>query len=160
MIENDDASRPFDSRAQLLHWKSNPSNSSDYFGNIFGLISPSTDAGQEEIIGKTMNLLTASNGALPNVIQVLVVAQTIRDIGGKGTTQVIVKQKANNSSIEHPCQLGQFDIEPDPTAPKISPDKHVYFDEITGEVKMLVTIDRNPDPGSGKLMVRKIEYLD
>ena len=41
-----------------------------------------------------------------------------------------------------------------------TPDQWLYFDEITGEVKMLVTLDRDPDPDSGRLVVRKIEYLE
>ena len=35
---------------------------------------------------------------------------------------------------------------------------NVYYDEITGEVKMRVTFDRNPQ--TGKIKVRQIEYID
>lgn len=155
----DNSSRPFTSRAQFLHWK----NSEDYLGNAFGIIPRGTfdgwsDAQQEEIIGKTINLLTASNGALPNVIQVLIVAQTIRDIGGDGSDIQITKLKSNGDPVPHNCRLGQFDIEEDDKAPDTSPDRHVYFDEITGEVKIIVTIDRNPL--TGRMMVRKMDYIE
>jgi hypothetical protein len=36
--------------------------------------------------------------------------------------------------------------------------ERIYFDEITGEIKMLVTIDR--DPLTGRMAVRTIEYVE
>ena len=149
----DDGDRPFESRAQFLDW------GVDYcLGNAFGLLTPDNDAQQEEIIGKTINLLNASTGALPNVVQVLIVAQTIRDVGGDGSDVNITKLRYDGTAISRDCRLGQFDIESDATAPSNSPDQHIYFDEITGEVKIIATLDRNPT--NGKMMLRKIEYID
>ena len=150
-----DSKRPFKSRAQFIDWESN----GDHLGNAFGLIDNTalkTDASQEEIIGKTINLLTASNGALPNVVQVLIVAQTIRDIEGPNLVKLQHDGKPTNSRT---CQLGTFDLVKDTSSniPEgIAP--YVYFDEITGECKILVTLDR--DPVNGQMMVRKIEYID
>ena len=150
-----DSKRPFKSRAQFIDWES----SGDHLGNAFGLIDNTalkTDASQEEIIGKTINLLTASNGALPNVVQVLIVAQTIRDIEGPNLVKLRHDGKPTNPLT---CQLGTFDLVKDASSnipESIAP--YVYFDEITGECKILVTLDR--DPVNGQMMVRKIEYID
>lgn len=153
--------RPFDSRAQFLDW----GTANEFLGNAFGLISKATydtlnDAQQEEIIGKTINLLTASNGSLPTVVQVLIVAQTIRDVGGDENNKISITKIGYDGTpvTKTDCLIGQFDIADNPGVPSDSPDQKVYFDEITGETKILVTIDRNPT--DGQMMVRKIEYID
>ena len=119
-----------------------------------------TDANQEEIIGKTINLLGCKGSELPNTVQLLIVAQSIRDVGGDGTDLQITKLRHDGTPITHDCRLGQFDYDDDSSAPSDSPDQWIYFDEITGEVKLLVTLDRDPSAGSGRLTVRKIEYLE
>lgn len=144
----------FDSRAQFLN------DAGVDWGNGKGLVTNSNDAQQEELIGKTVNLVNASPGSLPGVVTVLIVAQTIRDIGGVGSDIPIVRLKQNQDPLEYFCKLGRFDIAPDDSTgiPDGAPEKNIYFDEITGEVKILVTLVRYPD--NGRIMVRKIEYID
>lgn len=150
----------FLNRVQFLHYADGADNG---LWNGFGLASPpaglGTDAAQEEIVGKTVNLLGASANELPTTVQVLIIAQSIRDLGND-TGIAITKLKHDGTAETVTCKQGQFDYITDATAASDSPDQWLYFDEITGEVKMLVTLDRDPDPDSGRLVVRKIEYLE
>ena len=150
------------SRAQFLNFTSGGG-----LQRAFGAMTSAqdTDAAQEEIIGKTINLLSAGTTS-PAVVQVVVVAQSIRDMSG---TQVKATSETNKSKFSNPngttvsdiedgtvsldCELGRFDM----YAHDDDDNKNVYFDEITGEVKMLVTFDR--DPLTGRLKLRQIDYL-
>lgn len=103
------------------------------------------DARQEELIGKTVNLIDANSCSPGSVYWIVIVAQTIRDVEGTGT-------------------LGKFDV----TFPEDAsdPEKNVYTDEILGECRMLVTVEKiSYLEGADKvprvkLLVRQIEYLD
>ena len=151
----------FQSRTQFLCYRDSSTGNGLLDG--FGLLDSAdmdTDANQEEIIGKTINLLGCKGSELPNTVQLLIVAQSIRDVGGDGTALQITKLRHDGTPITHGCRLGQFDYDDDSSAPSDSPDQWIYFDEITGEVKLLVTLDRDPSAGSGRLTVRKIEYLE
>ena len=121
-----------------------------------------TDAAEEEIIGKTINLVDASRGALPEVVTVLIVAQTIRDIGGEdGNAVPVVRLNDSGAAISKDCKIGVFDIktqDDEDYSEAASDKKHLYFDEITGEVKLLATLIR--DPLTGKISLRAIEYID
>ena len=155
------AGEKFQSRTQFLCYRDSSTDHGLLDG--FGLLAPAdmdTDANQEEIIGKTINLLGCKGSELPNTVQLLIVAQSIRDVGGDGTALQITKLRHDGTPLTHDCQLGQFDYDDDSSAPSDSPDQWIYFDEITGEVKLLVTLDRDPSAGSGRLTVRKIEYLE
>lgn len=173
-----DMNRPFASRTQFLDWK----YSTGSLSNAFGLVdmTSASDAQQEEIVGKTINLLKAEPSA-SNVIQFIVVAQTIRDLNGM-VTRV---RPDDNTVITKNCAYGQFDVAryidkddskltitsdasgklsndgSDPSTPDStqSPDDFIYFDEITGEVKMLVTLEKVSEV-TGQLVVTSIEYLD
>ena len=170
--------RPFASRTQFLDWK----YSTGSLSNAFGLVdmTSASDAQQEEIVGKTINLLKAEPSA-SNVIQFIVVAQTIRDLNGM-VTRV---RPDDNTVITKNCAYGQFDVAryidkddskltitsdasgklsndgSDPSTPDStqSPDDFIYFDEITGEVKMLVTLEKVSEI-TGQLVVTGIEYID
>lgn len=184
-----DMNRPFASRTQFLDWTSgtedNTSGTEDNnklytaFGTV-GSITSSSDAQQEEIVGKTINLIKAEPSA-SNVIQFIVVAQTIRDLNGM-VTRV---RPDDNTVITKNCAYGQFDVAryidkddskltitsdasgklsndgSDPSTPDStqSPDDFIYFDEITGEVKMLVTLEKVSEV-TGQLIVTGIEYID
>ena len=184
-----DMNRPFASRTQFLDWTSgtedNTSGTEDNnklytaFGTV-GSITSSSDAQQEEIVGKTINLIKAEPSA-SNVIQFIVVAQTIRDLNGM-VTRV---RPDDNTVITKNCAYGQFDVAryidkddskltitsdasgklsndgSDPSTPDStqSPDDFIYFDEITGEVKMLVTLEKVSEV-TGQLIVTSIEYID
>ena len=142
-------------RTDVLNWKIN----NGYWYNAFNSVNNDNlknDAEQEEIIGRTINLLTCSP-SLPNTIRLLVVAQSIKDIGGSNITK-FSKKYSHPATVD--CKIGQFDYAYiDEGGHSTKKDENItYFDEITGEVKMLVTIDR--DPLTGKLTVRNIEYLE
>lgn len=173
-----DMNRPFASRTQFLDWE----HSTGSLSNAFGLVdmTNASDAQQEEIVGKTINLLKAEPSA-SNVIQFIVVAQTIRDLNGM-VTRV---RPDDNTVITKNCAYGQFDVAryidkddskltitsdafgklsndgSDPSTPDStqSPDDFIYFDEITGEVKMLVTLEKVSEV-TGQLIVTSIEYID
>lgn len=173
-----DMNRPFASRTQFLDWK----YSTGSLSNAFGLVdmTSASDAQQEEIVGKTINLLKAEPSA-SNVIQFIVVAQTIRDLNGM-VTRV---RPDDNTVITKNCAYGQFDVAryidkddskltitsdasgklsndgSDPSTPDStqSPDDYLYFDEITSEVKMLVTLEKVSEV-TGQIVVTSIEYID
>lgn len=177
-----DMNRPFASRTQFLDWTSGTEDNNKLytaFGTV-GSITSSSDAQQEEIVGKTINLIKAEPSA-SNVIQFIVVAQTIRDLNGM-VTRV---RPDDNTVITKNCAYGQFDVAryidkddskltitsdasgklsndgSDPSTPDStqSPDDFIYFDEITGEVKMLVTLEKVSEI-TGQLVVTGIEYID
>jgi hypothetical protein len=127
-----------------------------------------TDAAKEELIGKTINLLSADSLS-PTVVKILVVAQSIRDVEG---TQVRnagdpsakydlsgVAGDTASASIDSDqiavkeCKLGRFDM----TAHKTDYGKNIYFDEITGEVRLFVELHHDTD--TGKITVKNIRYL-
>ena len=161
--------RPFASRTQFLDWSSGGNS----LANAFGVVSMTnaSDAQQEEIVGKTINLLKTEQSA-SNVIQFIVVAQTIRDVAGTGITKI---NPENNTAVSRDCQYGVFDahrykngstVTTDPSntgedtnTSDQSPDDYLYFDEITSEVKMLVTLERVSEV-TGQIVVTSIEYID
>ena len=119
-----------------------------------------TDASREEIIGKTINLLSAQKEVPPSIIQIVVVAQSIKDVEGvqvKSTTETEFESGAEIDSGDKiatkTCTKGVFDY----YKHKSNPEKNVYFDEITGEVKVFVTLERNP--ATGRIKIRSIDYL-
>jgi len=127
--------------------------------------SQTTDAAQEEIIGKTINLLSAHRSS-PNLVYVVVVAQSIRDRAGE---QVQLTTETVPGNFNHPysgsvdiddgvvtmqCQYGRFDYLHHTSE---DPGQHIYFDEITGEVKMFVQLYH--DTTTGRLTILKIDYL-
>lgn len=148
---------PFVLRTEFINWKDAGNNFlktgfNKLRYNDGALPSFTTDASQEEVIGKTINLMTAG-GSLPNTIKVLIVAQTIRDLGDSAGIPITRIDK-DGIGQTRPAKNGQFDYEEVGS----DPEDNIYYDEITGEVKMIVTIDRNPE--TGKMMVRKIDYID
>lgn len=168
--------RPFASRTQFLDWTSGGNSLANAFGAA--TLTSASDAQLEEIVGKTINLLKAEPSA-SNVIQFIVVAQTIRDLSGT----VARVRPDDNTVITKNCAYGQFDVAryidkdgskitsdasgnisndgSDPSTPDStqSPDDFIYFDEITGEVKMLVTLEKVSEI-TGQLVVTGIEYID
>ena len=131
------------SRANFLDWEKDDGISlTTAFGGVGS--EGDTDAAREEIVGKTINLLCAESVA-PTQIYVVIVAQSIRDVGGFQSRQDI----NGDTKTKDNCAFGTFDY--DSTS-------NVYFDEITGEVKMFVTIDR--DINTGRMTVRRVDYLE
>ena len=132
------------------------------------LTAGSNDAAQEQLIGRTFNLIEGQSVSLPNTFQIIVVAQSIRDLSGE-----IVRLKNNGKTVKcsdssdqgglggREAALGRFDA-------NIGSNEKIYFDEIRSECRMLVTVEKvhyMADEGSGKvprsrLRVKQIEYLD
>ncbi len=144
--------RSFSSRAEAV----------EELQDAFGLAgAQNNDAAEEEIIGKTINLLSAESSA--NIVKIVIVAQSIRDNAGSQIRDTKEKKEDFNGTdididdgvaVKNNCALGQFDM----YEHKSDPEKNIYFDNITGEVKMLVTLDRVQ--GTGQLKIRKIEYIE
>lgn len=168
--------RPFASRTQFLDWTTGGNSLANAFGAA--TLTSASDAQLEEIVGKTINLLKAEPSA-SNVIQFIVVAQTIRDLSG-----TVARVRPDDAKVvTRNCAYGQFDVAryidkdgskitsdasgnisndgSDPSTPDStqSPDDFIYFDEITGEVKMLVTLEKVSEI-TGQLIVTSIEYID
>ncbi len=168
--------RPFASRTQFLDWTTGGNSLANAFGAA--TLTSASDAQLEEIVGKTINLLKAEPSA-SNVIQFIVVAQTIRDLSG-----TVARVRPDDAAVvTRNCAYGQFDVAryidkdgskitsdasgnisndgSDPSTPDStqSPDDFIYFDEITGEVKMLVTLEKVSEI-TGQLVVTSIEYID
>lgn len=178
-VDETGTKKQFASRTQFLDWTSGGSS----LANAFGVVSmaDASDAQREEIVGKTINLLKADQSA-SNVIQFVVVAQTIRDLAGAVTR---VRPDDNTAETKTNCEYGQFDVgryktgnssitinydcdistssdgEGSSTTPSAdqSPDDYLYFDEITSEVKMLVTLEKVSEV-TGQIVVTSIEYID
>ena len=74
------------------------------------------------------------------------------------------RYKTGNSSItiNYNCDIStSSDGEGSSTTPSAdqSPDDYLYFDEITSEVKMLVTLEKVSEV-TGQIVVTSIEYID
>ena len=145
----------FENRAQFLAWKTDDGKC---LANGFGIATDYDslpDAQREELVGKTINLIKGNN-SVSNMIRFIVVAQTIRDMDG-----TIARIRYDGTVKTKDCKYGTFDVDDDGSSfPADFPenDKYLYFDEITGEVKLLVTMENNPS--TGQIIVRQIEYID
>ena len=124
------------------------SDIAEHFTKVFNAENDNTltDARREEIIAKVMPLLKAEP-ALVTVFHVDIVAQTINDIGGFKVSKLDDNGNLVESSEE--TKIGTLDYDK---------AKDVYFDDITGQVKMRATFDCNPF--TGKVKLRQIRYLD
>ncbi|MBE6384657.1 MAG: hypothetical protein E7048_03220 [Lentisphaerae bacterium] len=113
-----------------------------------------TDAAREELIGKTINLVEGRGASLPNVFKVVVVAQAIRDWEGS-----VSRLDSANALKSVTAAKGKFDAEI-----KADWNDSVYYDEIIGECRMLVTVEKlhymDGDVPRARLRVKQIEYLD
>ena len=122
---------PFYTRAQIVR----SSNSiPELCDNSLGL-TQETDATQEEIIGKFINLSTALR-QLPDQFTIIIVAQTINDIGAKGSETIV-----NINGVD--SKTGRYDI---------------GGDEIISTQKLLATVRR--DPRTDKFYIVEYEYID
>ncbi len=152
----------------------------------FGLVTydnwaNKSDAQQEEIIGKTANLITV--GSTPQTsINAIVVVQTIKPIKVDQET-VVVKEfyKKNGKKVARgDVTVPGKTLEPNIDLPalKISADdddksfkfgrftdsdgkvNFIYWDEITSELRALVTIKEHTDSdGSTRFQLSNIKYL-
>ncbi len=121
------------------------------------LTTDTTDAAAEELIGKTFNLIEGRSFSTPNVFRILIVAQSIRDLEGPLSRWDLSITPNRLVSKSTDAAFGVFDVE-----------NGLYYDEIMGECRMLVTVEKVhylETVGTGKvprarLRVKQIEYLD
>ena len=120
-----------------------------------------TDAKKEELIGKFVNLTKVplkSNITVtpsfargtrgPDYYTVIIIAQSIKDIGGS----ITIKKKDSGGTVRSSTpavEYGIFDYDS---------TNDVYFDEITATRKMIARIYR--DPFTGKCKIINFSYLD
>ncbi|MBQ9501801.1 MAG: hypothetical protein IJU70_06570 [Lentisphaeria bacterium] len=173
------------SRADFIEGSTDPGSGDARrtIANGFGLVSGwgnLSDAQQEEIIGKTANLLTAGATA-PTTIQVVVIVQTIRSIAPPSSGNITVVRQAykkNGNAVtnsESVADSGLTKASGDSPAIQISagdrefkvfsfPDSdgktnYVYFDEITSELRALVTIKRVVCAGEVRFQLYNVRFL-
>ncbi len=140
-----------DNRFMLRSEVLNLGSDRDFWVNLGG--GKSDDAAEEELIGKTINLLTAESSPA-NIFRAVIVVQTITDVGGeKIGDEVEVQASEDPFADEKDALLGKFDM-----TKKTNPENNLHYDVITGEVKMLVTYER--DPVSGRIRIRHMENIE
>jgi hypothetical protein len=119
------------------------------------------DAAQEEIIGKFINLtgtispISEGGAADPEYFTLLVVAQSIKDVGGANGDSITIKQRFDDKSIATiDTKLGTFDYA---VKSDQSGQEYAYADKITAEYKIKLLIKR--DLASGKSQVADSESV-
>ena len=113
-------------------------------------IAADTDAKQEELIGKIINLTEI--GSKVGSFTIIILAQTIKDIGtSSGIT--IHKYSDDETPGSRLCKLSTFDATIDLTDSK----KCIYYDEITAEQKIIVKGYRTND---GNTRITSFQYID
>ena len=140
--------------------------------NGFGIIDYSTwknlpDIEQEEIIGKTANLLIAT--PISTVVYAMVIVQTIKPVNAPVHAVINRPTYKNDGTLLNDTDLEQMEIsEENKKEFKIkyftdkdvnnNKDRHryVYFDEITGELRALVTLKILNNPK--RLQLYNIQY--
>ena len=132
---SEDSTKHFYTRAQILR---NTEGVPELYDNSLGL-SQTTDATQEEIIGKFINLTTAVE-QLPDQFSVIVVAQTIKDNGGG----ITIKKRVDGVNRTIPnIQTGTYDQ---------------YADDLLSTQIIQATVRR--DPTTNKFYIVDYEYID
>ena len=118
-----------------------------------GFAAATTDAAQEELIGKIVNLTKV--GGKVDGFTIIILAQTIKDVGGDGFDVSMTKYPASgSSSTKIDCRIGQFDAM---IIDVTDSSKNIYFDEITAEQKILVRGYRGID---GSIKITSFQYID
>lgn len=122
------------------------------------LTSP-TDAQQEELIGKVVNLtkIAGTDGDFT----IIILAQTIKDVGGDGSDIDIARTSADGLATHTvSCRLGRFDLVASDGNPATTLDsdwkKNLYGDEITGEQKIMV----KGNISNGTLTIKSFQYIE
>jgi len=111
-------------------------------------LTADNDAAHEELIGKIVNLTKVVNGV--ESFTIIVLAQTIKDIGSGGAS--ITKYASDGTtSASKVCTLGTFDM-----TDNGSSKTNVYFDEITGEQKVMAKCR----VVNGKVKIIKFQYCE
>lgn len=106
------------------------------------------DAKQEVVIGKIINLCKASDD--PQYYTAIILAQSIKDVGGNGTDVSISKANADGSTTDTKvnCRLGQFDYKS---------GSGIIFDEILSTTKIMVRLHVSE---SNEVKVVSYQYVE
>ena len=119
-----------------------------------------TDAIQEELIGKVINLVKIG-GKFSGDFTIIVLSQTIKDIGVSSPDVISVTKTSADGLATQPvsCQLGRFDVVGPTGSTTLDADwkKNVYGDEITGEQKIIVKGNSSAD---GTITIKSFQYID
>lgn len=118
----------------------------DFLKNRSEFIRGTTDV-QKEVVPAVSSGLTGCYVSNPDIVQYIVVAQAIRDVGTTGSGFKMSKLDADGNAKEADVVLGKFDYK----------DK-IYYDEIMGEVKLLVTV--KIDSAHRTVRLLKTEFID
>ena len=122
-------------------------------GGTCGVVQDN-DAKQEELIGKFINLTDVNGTGVSDYFTVVILAQTIKDIGTIGGAGIpITKKDKNGNAVSFSAKLGTFDMQEFPA----SSGNYVYADEIIAEQKIRVTVHRE---GAGIYRVLSFEYME
>ena len=116
-------------------------------------ISVDTDAKQEELIGKIVNLTKV--GRQTGHFIVIVLAQTIKDVGGPLGTPIKIHKYADDETTNdtQDCEIGVFNAGIDLN----NPEQSIYYDEITSEQKIML---KGRVLGGGKIKILSFQYVD
>ena len=87
---------------------------------------------------------------------VIVLAQTIKDIGGTSVNPISISKYSDNGVLQTKaaCEIGKFDAHIDGSGDS---KDNVYFDEITAEQKIQVECIRNIN---GTITITSFQYID
>ena len=113
-----------------------------------------SDGEVEELIGKTINLTKV--GGTADRFTLIVLAQSIKDIGGTAANPINISKYSDNGDIQSEnCVLGQFDAYINTSSNDLK--DNVYFDEISAEQKIQVECERGID---GTIKITSFKYID
>lgn len=121
----------------------------DLIDGTCGIVQ-NTDAKQEELIGKFINLTDVSGKT--EYFTIIIIAQAIKDVGTPSSDPAkeikIVKKTSSGVLVPISTKLGRFDYDA---------TNNLYADEITGEQKIKVMIHRD---SSGVCKILSYEYVE
>ncbi len=144
-------------RASIVNLTINDKNA--FSGSV--MATQDNDAAQEEVIGKFINLtgtispITEEGAASPEYFTLIVVAQSIKDVGGVDGNGIKIKKTFSDRTIaEIDTKLGSFDFA---TNDVNGGQEYVYADELTAEHKIKLLVKR--DLATGKLHIVDTKYV-
>jgi hypothetical protein len=113
-----------------------------------------TDAAQEELTGKIVNL-TKVNGKV-DTFTIVILAQMIKDVGGPSGNPFNVTKYSGDASVSGTkgCEVGIFNADINDIN---NSKKNIYYDEIIAEQKIIVKGYRTID---GNVKITSFQYVE
>jgi len=117
-------------------------------------IAADTDAKQEELIGKVINLTEI--GGKVSGFTIVILAQMIKDIGGSAGNPINISKYSDDTTASNNrnCEISTFDADINDINDS---KKNIYYDEITAEQKIIVKGCRTND---GSTIITSFQYVD